>query len=168
MNKRKFTFDSLAPFFLFTVFTISVVAVLIGGAKIYRNQSNADLFGYEKRTAALYISTRVRQNDLDGMCFVGDFYTAQPSDEGNTLFLYEDIGGELYYTCIYCYNGYLYELFAEAGNDFTPADGEAIIEIGALRFKNESCLICAEITYKDGTSRSLMLYPRSTQKAVSK
>ena len=167
MNKKRLSFDSLAPFFLFAVFTISVVAVLIGGAKIYRNQADADIFGYEKRTAALYISTRVRQNDLDGMCFVGDFYKAQPSDEGNTLFLYEEIGGELYYTCIYCYNGYLYELFAEAGNDFSPADGEAIIEVDALRFKNDSGFICVEITYKDGTSRSLMLYPRSSQKAVN-
>lgn len=163
---KKLDIGSIAPFVLFAIFSICIVSVLLTGASLYRKQNVRDNAGYERRTVAQYIATKVRQSDLDGSYFVGDFYKKSPSSEGNSLFLYEDIEGELYYTCIYCYNGYLYELFAEAENNFEPRDGEPIVEVGALKFKNSEGMITTEITYKDGSSRMLCLYPRSSQEVM--
>ena len=46
---------------VFAVFAVSVVLVLLTGAKIYRELNIRSNDGFEKRTAARYITTRIHQ-----------------------------------------------------------------------------------------------------------
>ncbi len=163
---KKFEIGSIAPFVLFAIFSICIITVLLTGASLYREQNDKDSIGYEKRTISRYITTRIRQSDLDNTYFIGDFYLRTPENEGNSLFLYEIINNELYYTCIYCYDGYLYELFTESENKFEPGDGEVLAPLGALKFTMLDDIICANITYTDGDCRMIMIYPRSAQEVA--
>ena len=75
------------------------------------------------------------------MIFIGDFSKAEPQEVGDTLFLVETIGGIKYYTRIYCSNGYLYELFSTADNTFEKDDGEKILPLNGLNFKQNGNMI---------------------------
>ena len=148
MNKQinKTRISSLAPLLLFVVFTTCVLSVLLTGADIYQKFSERDRNIFLHRTAAQYLSTRVRQNDMAGMLFVGDFDNnpdvAVPAPErasaseisGDTLFLKEELGERTFYTRIYCADGYLQELFAEAGLEFTPSMGVKVLELEKLYY----------------------------------
>ncbi|MBQ2756105.1 MAG: DUF4860 domain-containing protein [Oscillospiraceae bacterium] len=160
-------FSKLAPLFLFTVFAVFVAVILLGGAKVYRAQVNRDRADYDHRTISQYLVTRIHQNDAEGAWFVTDFDLLQPSDSGNTLCFSEIIEGREYYTRVYCHDGYLYELFAEAdATYFTPADGQAILPLEALSFSCSEKTVTLDITFEDGTEQTVYLALRSGREAA--
>ena len=72
-------------------------------------------------------------------------------------------GEEAYVTRIYCYDGYLRELFASATGNFAPEDGEKIIEAQQVDFNlTEGCLQIA-ITSLDGEVTKQVLTLRSAE-----
>ena len=158
---KRIDLSILAPLLLFTVFALCVITVLLTGAKIYRNYTARDQTGYDHRTVAQYITTRIRQSDACEAFFVGDFSEATPKSEGDTFFFCEVFGDETYYTRIYCHDGYLYELFALAGDPFEPCDGEKILAVGDLHFAAEGDQVTVEIEYADGSRQTLVLHMRS-------
>lgn len=163
-NKVKRTdASSLLPFFLFALFAICIVTVLLMGAKLYKNQTQRDRNGYIQRTVAQYVTTRIRQGDKYDSFFVGDFDEKLPKEQGNAFFFTETLGGAKYYTCIYCYEGYLYELFASADDSFEPTAGEKIMEVKNINFLYNGKELCADITYDDESSKTLVLYVRSSE-----
>lgn len=164
---KKADASSLAPFFLFAIFAISSVFVLLCGAKIYKSMLARDTASFDRRTVAQYIATRIRQSDKEGAYFIGNFDTLEPAAEGDTLFYLEEIEGEEYLTRIYCHEGYLCELFSTADGGFSKNDGEKVIPIVSLSFKNENGLIVADVGFADGSRGTLDLAPRSG-KAVGK
>lgn len=151
----------VAPLFLFALFAISSVVVLLLGAKVYKSMLSRDEASHERRTVSQYIATRLRQSDKAEAYYIGSFDSLIPAEEGDTLFYLEEIDGEEYLTRIYCHDGYLCELFSSADGGFTKSDGERVIPILSLSFKNENGLIVAEIVYSDGTSGALNIAPRS-------
>ena len=153
--------STLAPLLLFTVFTLCVVVVLLMGAHIYKTAVDTDQNSYDHRTAAQYLSNRVRQLDRDGAWFVGDFQEAQPQAEGNTLFFREVIRDQVYYTRIYCYDGYLYELCSVADGSFEPEHGEKILALRSLHFSVEDGLLDIALQYADGELAQLLLSLRN-------
>lgn len=154
---RKITINSLAPLLLFVIFTTCILAVLLTGADVYQALGNRNRTSFEHRTIAQYLTTRLRQSDAVGMPFVGDFYECSPQSDGNTFFIHEELNDRTFYTRIYCYNGYLYELFAEADGEFNPEDGEKILEINRLHFTLEESLLKIEIEYKNAVTETLIL-----------
>ena len=162
---KKADASSLAPLFLFAVFAISSVFVLLCGAKIYKSMLARDTASHERRTVAQYIATRIRQGDRDGAYYIGNFATLEPAAEGDTLFYLEVIEGEEYLTRIYCHEGYLCELFSTADGSFSKDDGERVIPIVSLSFKNENGLIVADIGYAEGSRGTLDIVPRSGKEA---
>ena len=101
--------DGLLILLLFGVFAVSILAVLLSGAGVYRRLAERDDRSYDRRTAVQYVATRVRQADQAGGVSVRTF-------EGcPALILSEEIEGELYETRIYHYDGYIRELFVSAG-----------------------------------------------------
>lgn len=147
---RSFPISALAPWLLFAVFAGCIVIVLLFGAESYRGLSHRDRQSYQQRTAVQYLTTRIRQSDAEGMIFVGDFDTAQPNAAGDTLFICEKLGERAYYTRIYCYEGYLCELFAEATEAFEPGDGQRVLQADALRITQKERLLTMELTFADG------------------
>lgn len=144
---------------LFGVFAVCVLLVLLLGADVYQRLTERDSHGYDRRTAAQYITTKVRQADVAESICVSEF------DGVETLVFVEEIGGEVYETKLYCYEGWLMELFSAAGNDLSPADGEKILETEAVDFTLEDGLLQVNITMADGTEQALSLHLRSGEGA---
>jgi len=128
-NNRKA--DSLLALLLFGVFAVCILGVLLTGADAYRRLAERDRESYDARTAAQYLTTKVRQADRAGGVKVRTF-------EGcPALVLPEKIDGTAYETRIYHHDGYIRELFAEAEGDFLPEDGEKVLPAGGLLIYEE-------------------------------
>lgn len=132
--------DGLIALLLFGVFAVCVLAVLLTGANAYRRLTQRDQSAYSRRTCAQYIATRVRQ--ADGRVSVESF--------GGTdaLVLKERQG--TYLTRIYCYDGYLMELYCDQEAVMEPRDGEHIMEAGGLALSLTDGLLTASLTGTDG------------------
>jgi len=158
--QRKQNITNLAVLVVFTVFAACVLLVLLAGADLYRNLTERDQRSYDRRTAAQYITTRVRQNDCAGEISVTDFHGV------SALVLHQEIGQERYETRIYCCEGYIRELFAAAGSDLLPEDGEKLMEADSLAFHLKGAFLSVEITHIDDTTQSLALFLRSGEGAA--
>ena len=83
---------------------------------------------FDERTVPQYITTRVRQADTADGVLVGSFHGI------SSLEIYEELDGSTYITRIYCYEGYLRELFCEESAEMLPEDGEPIVEAENVMF----------------------------------
>lgn len=143
---RKIT--DLLALLVFGVFALCVAAVLLTGAKTYQTLTDRGSVVYEHRVAARYLTTRFHQAP---MVEVEDFYGLQ------TLTVREEIGGRIYLTRVYCYEGHIRELFAAESANVSPGDGEVIIEADALTFALDGGILTVEITHPDGKIQKLLL-----------
>lgn len=140
---------------LFSVFALCVLMVLLTGADAYQRLTERGQASYTNRTAAQYIVTKLRQADrLDGIS-VCDF-------EGqDALVVREKIGGDIYETRIYYYDGYLWELFAQAEGDYHPEDGEKLFEAGELLLDREGAELYIRLQTAEGDWEELAFFCRS-------
>lgn len=164
-RRRKGNMGGLMVLLLFTVFAVCVLSVLLTGAQSYRDLTARDQESYERRTAAQYLTTKVRQHDAAGMVFVGEFQTMSPDSQGDTLCLKEQIDGAIYYTCIYCHDGYVRELFAQPEIGFSPEDGEKILPAQSVAFCMEDGRLTAEVEHLNGQKDRIVLNLRSGEVA---
>ena len=160
MKKRtvKHQIDGLIALLLFGVFAVCVLAVLLTGAGAYRRLTDRDQSAYDHRTGAQYIATRVRQADHEGSVLVEDFGGCQ------ALVLGAD---EEYATWVYCYDGWLMELFCLRDEPLEPQDGQQLIELQGLDLRLEDGLLTASLTGADGRSDTLRLSLRSGEGAAA-
>ena len=140
---------------VFTVFMVSVLLILLSGADTVQKLTNRDQQTYSQRTAVQYLATRVRQADRRGTVRTDE------AEGTSVLILTEEIEGAEYCTMVYCYDGYLRELFAAQGEPFAAEDGEQVLRAEALTLSLENQVITAEITDSDGQVRAMTLYLRS-------
>ena len=130
------------------VFAVCVLLVLLSGADVYRHLTEEGEDQYARRTAAQYITTRIRQADaVEISCFAGL----------DTLQFRETVNGRSYITRIYCYDGSLRELFTPAEGQFLPEDGEKLLNMEDLSLSAEGGLLLVEITLPDGRTQTLYL-----------
>ena len=148
----------LAVLLLFCVFAGSILMVLLMGARDYQRLTERDRRGFDQRTAVQYLASRVRAADRVQGVAVGPF---DGENQEQTLFLYETVDGERYYTRVYCYDGYLRELFAGEGDSFSPEDGERILEAQQLKLNMTDHVLDLSVTAGDGTELELSLTLRS-------
>lgn len=147
-REKDHSLNGLLALVLFGVFAACVLSVLLTGADAYQRLTERDRAGYESRTAAQYIATRVRQADRAGGVTAGSFGGA------DTLELWETAGDSAYVTRVYCYDGWLRELFSDAAGDFVPADGQQVLEADSLTVAlSGSGLLTVEITAAGETER---------------
>ena len=133
MKKNAIThnLDGLAALLLFAVFAASVMAVLLTGAKAYRGVTRRDQEAYNARTAVQYVAQRVRQADSLYGITLEDFEGVECLVLGQ---------GEPYITRLYCYEGWLMELYCLAEEPMEPQDGQRIMEAEALALLSGSSL----------------------------
>lgn len=162
--KRAGPWSALAVLVLFGVFAGCVLGVLLTGADAYQRLTGRGQESFDQRTAAQYLSTRVRQADTAGGVFVAPFSQTCGAD---TLFLEETIDGERYLTRVYCWEGYLCELFGGAEEDFAPEDGEKVLALRNLSLTLEGGILEAELTAPDGQVQRVQMYLRSGEGAAS-
>ncbi len=140
---------------LFGLFAVCILLVLLTGADVYRKLTVRDRLTYEKRTAVQYLTTKIRQADVAGWIESGTI------GDLDALVISEEVEGEVYCTWIYCYDGYLRELFAAADSDMGPEAGEKILEAADLTAEYESGQVIVELTATDGTVQRIVLSRRS-------
>lgn len=140
----KFSLEGVLALVLFGIFALCILTALLQGARVYRQLTERGAAAYQERTAAQYLLTRVRQADCPGAVSVDRFGMVE------TLELTETIDGTEYVTRVYCFDGYIRELFSAASYDFQPFDGQCILPAQDLSFTLEDSLLTAEITDGDG------------------
>ena len=155
---KEFHINGILVLVLFGVFAVSILMVLLTGAGAYRRLTERGQESYTARTIPQYLSTRVRQADAAGRITVGMF------DGVETLELREEIDGTCYVTRIYCYEGYLRELFHAEGLEFLPSDGECVMPAEAAEFSLQKQMLSAKIT-TEKTELELSLSLRSKEVA---
>lgn len=150
--------DGLAALLLFGVFAVCVLAVLLTGADAYRRLTQRDQAAYDRRTGTQYIATRVRQSDRAGNVAV------EARDGRDVLIL--DAGME-YVTYIYCYEGWLMELYTWSGEPMAPQDGSQLLEAGSLELVLKDGLLTVKVTSPQGAEDTLLLSLRSGEEAAA-
>ena len=121
---------------VFALFALCLFGVLLTGAKVYRNLVDQGSRSYADRTAAMYLSTRVRQS---GGITVEDF------DGCTALVSREEIDGRTYVTRVYCYDGYLRELFCAENAALSAEDGEIVLEAERFSVQRERNTLLVEL-----------------------
>jgi len=160
MMRKKRKTDALVVLVLFGVFAVCILSVLLTGADAYQRLSQRDGRSYDRRTAAQYLSTRIRQADRLGSVSVEDFGGV------DALIFREDIGGDIYETAVYCYDGWLRELFTAEDSGMLPEDGERVLEAECLELTLDGQTVLAELTDPEGETLRLNLYLRSREGAA--
>lgn len=144
--------DALIALLLFGVFAVCVLAVLLTGADAYRRLTQRDQAAYARRACTQYIATRVRQADGQDAVAVTDLEGVQALLLG---------GDEEYVTYIYCYDGWLRELYCWAQQPMSPEDGQGLVAAEGLDLSLEDGLLTVQVTSAQGGEDTLVLSLRS-------
>ena len=146
-------------FSIITILGIFVITSLIltnAGMHSYKNIVIANNNNFQLRTSLSYVATKVRQSDgIDSVSLL--------ELEGQTaLILKEEIEGEGYVTCIYYYDGYLYELFQSEGMEYDIVSGTRLMEISEFYMEEtEDGMLQFTAKNKAGDMEQLLLSLRS-------
>ena len=154
MEKKESKITGLLALVVFAVFALCVLGVLLTGAKTYQGVVDRGGQSYALRTAAQYLSTCVRQSDSADSIALEDFGGV------SALVLRQQIDGEPYATRIYCYGGYLRELFAAETGSFSPEDGETLLEMEDLQFSWKENGLSARFVIPEEAPADLFFYLR--------
>lgn len=119
-------FDTVPVLLIFCVFAVSALIVLALSGSVYKSTVEITGEGYEEQTCLSYVWTKVKSSDVLDRVYVEDFHGL------SALFVEEEFDGITYTTLIYCYDGWIRELFFESGLSFSPSDGMQIVEGGSL------------------------------------
>ena len=112
------------------------------------------------RTVGQYITTRIHQADLYDDIGVEDFCGT------DAVVIKEEIDGEVYKTRLYCYDGYLMELFGMDDIMLMPEDGEIVMEVDDISFSLEDGILKADIGVKEGETQQVCVFIRSGEGAL--
>ena len=147
--KNARSLSAVAALLLFAVFAVGVFSVLLGGAEGYRRLTRRDEAAYDSRTCIQYLAAKLRQAPEPAAVGIADF------GDGKALQITQTVEGECYVTRIYCYDGWLMELFSIADGDFSPEDGEKVLPASAFSVTQRQDLLVIHIT--DGNGQKLQL-----------
>ena len=132
MKEKRGSPTRLLALLCLTVFALCVLLVLLTGASFYQKLVERGEETYARRTALQYLTTRVRQAQ-----------TVEIGELGGceALVLGETIDGETYTTWVYCYEGWLRELYAVPGAVLPAGAGETVLETEEFSLKQEENLL---------------------------
>ena len=124
--QKKSLISYAATLIMLLFFALSVVSVVLFGARTFRGiREDLDVVYYE-RTASSYISAKLRRADTAGSVYFTEF------NDGPAIGICERIDGEPYVTYIYVYDGYLTELFCPEGVLLPGAAGEKVVPLDSM------------------------------------
>lgn len=124
-KRDKSIVDALFLLALFGVFLICALFIVLFGAKIYKNTVAASAESFTMRTGYTYITEKIRQHDNENGVVIED------TDNGSVIRLGETVDDKVYYTFLYCDEGYLKE-YTGSNDTFDKALGAKIMEIKSL------------------------------------
>jgi len=154
-DHRKTT--GLLTLLVFGIFALCLGAVLLTGAKVYRNLTRRDSIAHDHRIAVRYLTTRLRQ---------APEVTVEDFGGVDALTIREDFGGKTYLTRVYFYDGFIRELFSGETAALSPEDGQKILEAEGLYVSLDGNLLTVDITTADGLSQRLLLTHATWKEAL--
>ena len=146
-QKNARSLSTLAALLTLAVFAVAILSVLLGGAQAYRRLTRRDQAVYDSRTCAQYLTMKLRQ--APGLVSLSEF------GDGDAIDILQTYGGTDYVVRIYCYDGWLMELFCLAGAEFDPADGERVLPGSDLAVTENAGLF--QLTIVDGSGQKISL-----------
>lgn len=146
--------EGLLVLVLFGIFAVCILAVLLTGAGAYGRLVDRQQASYEERTVPQYIATKIRRADVAGAVSVGDFCGVEALE-------LTELPDREYVTRIYCYDGYLRELFSTATGSFEPDAGEKIMKAQQVDFALDETCLNVVVTGTDGNKTEVKLTLRS-------
>ena len=160
-EQKQLKTGSFLALMIFGVFAACVLLVLLMGADAYQRMTERDRMTYEERTAVQYLTTRVRQSDgAEGVAVI-DFQGL------DALVLREKTEDEVYETRLYCYDGWLMELYASADAELSPSDGGRILQAKEMDLSMEDGLLQVRLMMPHGEEERLTLQLRSGREVLS-
>ncbi|MBQ9858744.1 MAG: DUF4860 domain-containing protein [Oscillospiraceae bacterium] len=147
---------SILVLLAFALLIVSLLMVLLTGADVVNRLTKRDEVNFDRRTAVSYITMRIHQSDCDGMLSVGTYC------DGDALVITENIDGVSFQTLIYCYDGYLYELFCREGYAPDPEYGEKILPADSLSLSDMGAYIEVSVSV-DGSDDTFQIMLRSRE-----
>ena len=151
---QKHSIDGLITLVLFGVFAACILSVLLTGAEVYRKLTQRDQAAFNRRTGIQYMATKVRQSANASQVRVDGFEDYEDID---CFYYTEQIDGYDYVTQVYCYDGWLMELFTMEGSGAWPEDGEKVLEAQAMDLDLDGDLLTVSITDVDGGISTLTM-----------
>lgn len=150
-TQKNFIVDILFVLALFAVFTLSALMLVSIGAEVYRHTTKDMSGNYESRTSISYITEKIRQNDN----IISEKNIGITAISGKqALILAQEIEGEIYYTYLYLFDGYLKELFVQSDTYLEEellAAGHNIIPLNEFRLEQpKNDLFSIKLTTTDG------------------
>ncbi len=136
MKKKQHVTDIIFILSLFCAFAVTALFVVVLGANVYKGISADMTTNYNARTSVVYVSEKVRQNDMAGDIGV------RALGDSDALVLVQDVRGAKYETWIYAADGALREVTVASGTQVRAGDGQEIMELDqlVLRQENESLI----------------------------
>ena len=107
-GKKAFMVGLISMVFLLGIFAVASLFLINIGVQVYKNVVIANNDNFELRTSLSYLATRVRQADQTGMVEIRE------EDGIKILVLGEENEDGEFETCLYFWDGFLYEHFMEA------------------------------------------------------
>lgn len=150
-NTSHRSISSLAALLMLLVFAVALLVVLLNGADVYQRLNARDSQSYDSRTCVQYLTTKVRQAQS------GEYVEVASFGDGSSLTITEVINGTAFHTQVYCYNGWLMELFTVANAGLLPSDGEKILPAEGLAVYQEEDVLHVFVADVGGESVSVAL-----------
>ncbi len=142
---------------MFSVYTICALFLSVIGANVYENNAADSEEAYNNRTSILYLTEKIRQNDIS------DGISVREQNGTQTLVIHKSYDGDKYETLIYVEDGYLCETLVPEGFDLIPGLGQKIMPITSIGFDmNEPQLLELSVVDASGTAHSTMIYLECT------
>ncbi len=142
-------------FMLLGIFAIMSTLLVLLGAQAYRAVVDSAARNAEERILLSYPANKVRMNDDQ------DHLRVEDVDGTKTLVISQDFDGSLYETRIYCYDGWLYEVFQEHGDEIALEDGEALTQAAYFRPEIKNGLLTFEVGTPEGAQYRMNVALRS-------
>ena len=140
-------FDLLAVLLILCIFSVTVLSLLLTGAKTYRSITQRGQTSQKSQIDALYISNKIFQAES------AEAVSIRTEDGVQVLLIESEEGGEPHVTRVYCYKGWIMELYSDADYHFLAGDGEKITQADSLEFVLKDGLLSAEIRSGENVTR---------------
>jgi len=150
MKKQDSKITDVLTLLVFAVFSLCILLVLLFGAGVYQDLTEAGAARFDRRMAVRYITTRVRQAQT---------LTVEQFEGIPALVMRENTEGEDFLIRIYGYDGALRELYCEASAQLQPDDGEMVLPVESLEFD----LTGSVLTVNLGSDSLILHIPQGTE-----
>jgi hypothetical protein len=117
--------------FLLILVAIGVFTLAASGSQAFLRLSDRQSLNADLRTGLSYLDVQVRKHDSQQSLSI----QPDPFDAGPALVVEQSIEDKAFLTWIYVHDGYLSELFVEAGAAVTPDMASRIVRMDEMRLE---------------------------------